>query len=314
MSITTTSTLAPAVQKHFNMKLLAVDDPTLIHSIPANKHSMPANSGNIMRFRGYKRLPKAPVPLGNSGQAPPPENLAAIDIDAKIQFYGSYIYISDQVTLQNQDPVLNSATERLGVQRLETEDELIRDIISQTATQIYCTGGQNGDNPTNLSGLDIDETARTLLGNNARMFISGKQGENKFGSAPIRSAYFGMCHTDLTPTLNNLANFRDKWSYPNQNDTFDSEWGSYNNVRFLVSSEGKKTPNASAKNNTVYDIIITGMESYSIIDQDEYSSSMIYRSPMYSNALALYSSIGWKMAFAARITHDKWLARLRCTL
>jgi len=28
------------------------------------------------------------VPLGNSGVTPPPQNLTAVDIDAKISFYG----------------------------------------------------------------------------------------------------------------------------------------------------------------------------------------------------------------------------------
>jgi hypothetical protein len=28
------------------------------------------------------------VPLGNSGITPPPQNLTAIDIDAKVSFYG----------------------------------------------------------------------------------------------------------------------------------------------------------------------------------------------------------------------------------
>jgi len=36
-------------------------------------------------------------------------------IDAKISFYGTYIQLNEQVTLQNQDPVLNEAAARLGV-------------------------------------------------------------------------------------------------------------------------------------------------------------------------------------------------------
>jgi len=36
-------------------------------------------------------------------------------IDAKMSFYGTYIAINEQVTLQNQDPVLNEAAIRLGV-------------------------------------------------------------------------------------------------------------------------------------------------------------------------------------------------------
>jgi len=38
-----------------------------------------------------------------------------VDIDAKISFYGTYVQLNEQVTLQNQDPVLNECAARLGV-------------------------------------------------------------------------------------------------------------------------------------------------------------------------------------------------------
>jgi hypothetical protein len=58
-------------------------------------------------MRRYNPLPTALVPLGNSGVTPPAVNLTAVDIDAKISFYGQYIQINEQVTLQNQDPICN---------------------------------------------------------------------------------------------------------------------------------------------------------------------------------------------------------------
>jgi hypothetical protein len=53
--------------------------------------------------------------LGNSGITPPAQTLSATDVDATIDFYGTYIYLNEQVTLQNQDPTLNEAAKRLGV-------------------------------------------------------------------------------------------------------------------------------------------------------------------------------------------------------
>ena len=41
-----------------------------------------------------------------------------------MSFYGTYIAINEQVTLQNQDPVLNEAAIRLGVSLRQTEDQL----------------------------------------------------------------------------------------------------------------------------------------------------------------------------------------------
>jgi hypothetical protein len=50
-------------------------------------------------MRRYNPLPTAIVPLGNTGVTPPATNLTAIDIDAKISFYGQYVQLNEQVTL-----------------------------------------------------------------------------------------------------------------------------------------------------------------------------------------------------------------------
>lgn len=104
MSITTTSTLPAPVQQSFSFKLLSVPVPYMIHKIPADLKAMPRNGGTTLRMRRYNPLATAPVPLGNSGVTPPPQNLTAINIDAKMDFYGTYVLLNEQVTLQNQDP------------------------------------------------------------------------------------------------------------------------------------------------------------------------------------------------------------------
>ena len=76
---------------------------------------MPRNGGTTLRMRRYDPLATATVPLGNTGVTPPPQQLTAVNIDATIDFYGTYILLNEQVTLQNQDPVLNEAAQRLGI-------------------------------------------------------------------------------------------------------------------------------------------------------------------------------------------------------
>ena len=47
------------------------------------------------------------VPLGPSGATPPATPLTRVDIDATMSFYGLYVALNQQVTLQNQDPIRN---------------------------------------------------------------------------------------------------------------------------------------------------------------------------------------------------------------
>ena len=275
---------------------------------------MPRNGGTVLRMRRYNPLATAPVPLGNSGVTPPPQTLSAINIDAQMDFYGTYILLNEQVTLQNQDPVLNEAAQRLGVSLRQTEDQLMRDMLASTSSFINCVGGTNGDNPTEITRPDVDTVVRSLRGNNAYSFLSGVEGENKFGTAPVRDAYFALGHTDLIGQVDNCQGFIQKWNYPNQQSTLDAEWGTVSNARFLLSPIGSITANASLLGNNVYNIFCVGREAVAAIEQDGYSSQFIYRPPLYDSPLALNCSVGWKMAEVPRILNDTWLFNLRCTL
>lgn len=88
MPITTTTLLPAPVQQSFSYKLLSVPVPNMIHKIPAMKKTMPRNGGRVLRMRRYNPLPTALVPLGNTGVTPPSVALTAVDIDARIDFYG----------------------------------------------------------------------------------------------------------------------------------------------------------------------------------------------------------------------------------
>jgi N4-gp56 family major capsid protein len=313
MAITTTSTLPAPVQQSFSYKLLSVPVPNMIHKIPAMKKNMPRNGGTTLRMRRYNPLNTAMVPLGNSGVTPPPQNLTAVDIDAKISFYGTYVQLNEQVTLQNQDPVLNECAARLGVSLRQTEDQLTRDMLAATASFMNCVGGVDGDIPTEITRSDVDAVVRTLLNNNAYTIMDNIEGEDKFGTAPVRDAYFALCSTQLTGNLDAVNGFIQKNQYPSPMNALRSEWGAIGNLRFLISSIGSQNLSASANGNTVYNIFCVGMEAYACIEQDGYSASFIYRPPIYDGPLALNASVGYKFAEVPRITNDLWIVNLRAT-
>lgn len=313
-SITTSSVLPAPVQQSFSYKLLSVPVPYMIHKIPAVLKQMPRNGGTTLRMRRYNPLNTAPVPLGNSGITPPPQSLTAVDIDAKMDFYGTYIYLNEQVTLQNQDPVLNEAAQRLGVSLRQTEDQLTRDMLASTASFINAVGGVNGDNPTEPSRSDIDVIVQTLVGNNAYTIADNIEGDDKFGTSPVRDSYFALGNSNLIRSIENITGFIPKAQYPYQETVMRPEWGSVSNLRFLLSSIGSVSANASGLGNDVYNVFCVGMEAYACIEQDGYSAQFIFRPPIYDGPLALNSSVGYKFAEVPRITNDAWVINLRMTL
>jgi N4-gp56 family major capsid protein len=210
--------------------------------------------------------------------------------------------------------VLNECAARLGVSLRQTEDQLTRDMLAATASFINCVGGVDGDVPTEITRSDVDTVVRALLNNNAYTIMDNIEGEDKFGTAPVRDAYFALCSTNLTGNLDNIAGFVQKNQYPAPMNALRSEWGAAGNLRFLISSIGSAVPNASSLGNTVYNIFCVGMEAYACIEQDGYSASFIYRPPIYDGPLALNASVGYKFAEVPRITNDLWVINLRATL
>lgn len=312
---TTTTVLPPPVQQKFSAKLLSTPQARLIHGMFAMPFTMDERSGDILRMRRYTRLATAPVPLGPAMNNPPVQTLNAVDIDARIDWYATYVIITKQVTLINEDPVLNEATARLGQSMRETEDELIRDMLAGTASVINCTSGVNGDNPTEITRADVDNVVATLQNNDADFMTNMIGGENKFGTGPVRDAYFGLCDTRMIGQLENVNGFINKAQYPNQQGVLSSEWGNIGNIRFYLSSRGSVTTNASLLGADIYNIFIGGQESYAKIEQNGVSAKFIYHPPGHGDDPAeLRQTAAWRMAQVPRITNDAWIISLRCTL
>lgn len=314
MAITTTATgfLPPAVQHSLSMKMIAWEVPNMIHGLAATRREMKENSGMVLRMRKPLPLQPALVPLGNSGLTPPSQTMTALDLDAKIEFYGTWAQINEQVILQSENEELNYAAQRLALSMRTTEDILMRNQLCATATLLNAVGGTNGDNPTNLDRSDIAAITRTLLGNNASTITSMVEGENRLGTAPIRNAYVAMCHTDLTQDLEGITGFQHVSQYPNQGSVSETEFGVIGNVRFYISSLGSIVPNASGLGADLYQIPVVGLDAYTAIEQNGYSASYIYSAP--TDPLKMNCSVAWKMAFAARVTNDLWALRVCATL
>lgn len=101
---TTTSYLPPAVQQQLSMRLLARQMPYLIHTTMGSPITLDRNGGDILRRRRYNNLKTAPVPIGNGVVVPPAQQLTALDVDARVDWYGTYIVLQEQVMLINEDP------------------------------------------------------------------------------------------------------------------------------------------------------------------------------------------------------------------
>jgi N4-gp56 family major capsid protein len=192
---------------------------------------------------------------------------------------------------------------------------ILRDYILSAASEINAAGGANGDNPTNLGVSDFSLVASTLDTNNAYKFMSGIEGMDRFGTGPVRSAYFMLSSTQLQPDFDGLtgSGFLSQWNYPNNSSALPSEYGSVFNIRILTSSEAPIAYNSSANGRNVYYNTVLGKQAITHINQDGYSMNLIYRDPYYSGMLAQNATLAVKFAQAQAITQDTAIRNLLST-
>lgn len=280
---------------------------------------MPPNGGTTMRFMRPRALTPPTVQLGNSGIDPPAQIPQRDIIDAQMAFFGTGCVINEQVILQDQEGVLAWVSERLAVAMRQAEDLILRDYIVSAASQINAGGGSNGFNPTNLGMSDFSLVATTLDTNNAYKFMSGIEGMDRFGTGPVRSAYFMLSSTELQSDFDTLvgSGFLNQWNYPTNASALPSEFGSAFNIRVLTSSEAPVARNAATNNvGTLADVYyntVVGKQAVTHINQDGFSMNLIYRDPYYSGMLAQNATLAVKFAQAQAITQDTAIRNLLST-
>lgn len=211
-------------------------------------------------------------------------------------------------------------SERLAVAMRQAEDLILRDYIVSAASEINAGGGSNGFNPSNLGVSDFSLVATTLDTNNAYKFMSGIEGMDRFGTGPVRSAYFMLSSTELQSDFDSLmgqVGVQNQWNYPTNASALPSEWGSVFNIRILTSSEAPVARNAATNNlgvqNDVYYNTVLGKQAITHINQDGFSMNLIYRDPYYSGMLAQNATLAVKFAQAQAITQDTAIRNLLCT-
>jgi N4-gp56 family major capsid protein len=315
MSITTTGNLGPMILQSLAPAMLYVPTPTMNYITVCDKVSMPSNGGTTCRFMRPRALQPPTIQLGNSGIDPPAQVPQRDIIDAQMAFFGTGCIINEQVILQDQEGVLAWVSERLAVAMRQAEDLILRDYIVSAASQINAGGGTNADNPTNLGASDFSLVATTLDTNNAYKFMSGIEGMDRFGTGPVRSAYFMLSSTELQTDFDNLvgSGFLNQWNYPTNASALPSEFGSMFNIRVLTSSEAPVARGASANAQDVYYNTVLGKQAITHINQDGFSMNLIYRDPYYSGMLAQNATLAVKFAQAQAITQDTAIRNLVST-
>ena len=80
----------------YDMTLIDLAEPELVHAQFGQKRPIPKNGGKIIEFRQFSSLPKALTPL-TEGVTPNGRNITVTAKTATVSQFGDYVTVSDML-------------------------------------------------------------------------------------------------------------------------------------------------------------------------------------------------------------------------
>jgi len=245
MPITTTSEIAGPVDVKFQMTLLRnakARCPYFVGTVPAQ---IAAHQGTFTaKWRRIENLTPVTAPLAElTGSLSFPTRTGTqptvTDLTATVQKFGNFIYLNEEVDLQNFNGQTNKLAEVLGINAGQSLNRLQRNVAEDNATPVF---GGGATTATGIQGAGITRSDITVAGNalnnqNALLFTPMTTGSTNTNTTPIRPAYWGICHVDVEEDIRLLTGFVPAEQYGSQTALANGEFGAVGNVRFVSTTE-----------------------------------------------------------------------------
>lgn len=294
-SLTTSSTLSGLMQIFYDKVFLDRAEMSLSYDYGAQKKTMPKNSGKTIYFNRFSPLAVATTPL-NENTNPSGVDMSSTIVSATIAEYGNYTRVSSLFEMTSLDEGLKEHVEVMSQNAGETLDTLIAAELSANATTQYAnskaalTAVASTDT---LTGAEIRKAVRTLKKNKAKTFDDG------FFRAviPVSAAY----------DLRGNSEWLNANTYVNVDLYKNGQIGALHGVKFLETNN-ESTESSTA---TVYHTFVFGKNAYGMLNlAGQPEKRIIVKTPGSSdtsNPLDMYSTIGWKSYFVAKILNSAWV-------
>ena len=318
MPNTTTSDIN-AVNDFYDRDLLFRAQPMLLHNMFGQTRNIPQKNSGTIKFRRYVDLSLAKTPL-SEGITKSGSKLSKTDLQANIDYYGDYVTLTDELTLEIEDPVRMETNELLGDQAGKTIDSLTADELSSGTNVIYSGTGNTARSQVSsgdtIDSSDVDAAEQLLKNNNTMMVTEQIDPTTGIATEPVASAFIGICHTNISPTIRGFSTFTRVEKYSNPNQKMKGEIGKYQNVRFLETTQATVFTGEGNGGVDVYSTIIFGKRAFATTRIAGAAMQNIVKplgSGGTSDPLDQRETSGWKSSFVAKILNNNFIVRIEHT-
>lgn len=310
---TGTPEMSAEMKTYYDMRLIDLVEPELVHAQFGQKRPIPKNGGKIIEFRQFSALPKALKPL-TEGVTPNGNKLSVTSKTAEVSQFGDYVTVSDMLELTAIDPIIEEATVLTSSQAGRTLDTVVRNILAG-GTNVYYQPKADGTAVTTRSGLD-----KTCLLTPAMVRIAAGI-LKRVNAKKIDGKYVAIIHPDVSTDLMGTDEWKDAQKHVHPEKIYEGEIGELYGVRFVETTEAIIW-NDSAEDDTpaglaVYGCLFIGLNAYGVTDITGGGLEHIVKqkgSGGTADPLNQRSTIGWKEnGYTACRLVEEYMLRVECT-
>ena len=287
------------MQIYYDRNFLDRAEMAIVYDYGAQKKNMPKNSGKTVFFNRFSPLAVATTPL-NENTNPSGVDMSSTVVSATIAEYGNYTRVSSLFEMTSLDEGLKEHIEVMAQNAGETLDTLIATELSTGSTTQYAnskvalTAVASTDT---LTGAEIRKAVRTLKKNKAKTFEDGLYR----AIVPVSAAY----------DLRGNSEWLNASTYVNVDLYKNGQIGALHGVKF-IETNNEVTESSTT---TVYHTYVFGKNAYGVLNlAGQPEKRVIVKNPGSSdtsNPLDMFSTIGWKAYFVAKVLNSAWIIAIK---
>lgn len=296
MNTTGSDGMTPEMRTFYDMVLIRMASPNLVHDQFGQKRPIPKNGGKTIQFRKYDSLGKALTPL-TEGVTPNGQAMNVTDITATIEQYGGYVTVTDMLQLAAIDNNIVEATRLIADQASGTIDTVVRDILNAGTNVIY---GGGKTSRTALVAADV------LTPDMVFKAVAQLRAQN---APTIDGKYVAIIHPYVAYDF--MRETEKEWinvnKYANATAIYNGEIGEYGGVRFVQTSEAKIWKSTGG---AVFSTLFIGRDAYGSTDITGGGLQHIVKQlGEGDDPLNQRATVGWKATKTAEILVQQYMVR-----
>lgn len=297
-----TTGLTQHMSIYYDKRFLERAKLMLKHDIGAVVKPLPTNSGKTVYFNRMTPLAVATTPLTEATN-PSDVDMTSTIVSATVAEYGNWTKVGSLYETTSIDVGLREHVDVHAQNAGETIDTLIKNELDGGGTeQVVNAKAISAVTATDIiDGYEIRKANLTL---------------KKAKAMPFENGYFrAIVPVSVAQDLRGDSEWLDAYRYTNTENIQNGLLGRLHGVEFFETNNETVAADDGSGNVDIYTTFVFGANAYGMVDIGSDSEpKIIYKRPSdsdTSNPLNMFSTVGWKALFVAKVLNSAWLIELK---